>query len=57
MTEAQAEQRLTIDELAQTTGLTVRNVRSYQSRGLIPPPRGTGQGRLLRLLSTWRGCS
>lgn len=29
---------MTIDELAQAAGLTVRNVRSYQSRGLIPPP-------------------
>ncbi|HKH79989.1 MAG TPA: MerR family transcriptional regulator [Solirubrobacteraceae bacterium] len=43
MTEAQAEQRLTIDELAHTTGLTVRNVRSYQSRGLIPPPQVQGR--------------
>jgi len=43
MTEAQAEQRLTIDELAQTAGLTVRNVRSYQSRGLIPPPEVQGR--------------
>jgi DNA-binding transcriptional MerR regulator len=43
MTEAQAEERLTIDELAQTAGLTVRNVRSYQSRGLIPPPEVQGR--------------
>jgi DNA-binding transcriptional MerR regulator len=43
MTEAQVEQRLTIDELAQTAGLTVRNVRSYQSRGLIPPPQVQGR--------------
>ncbi len=43
MTEVQAEQRLTIDELAQTAGLTVRNVRSYQSRGLIPPPEVQGR--------------
>ncbi len=40
---APSEQRLTIDELAQTTGLTVRNVRSYQSRGLIPPPEVQGR--------------
>ncbi len=40
---AQAEQRLTIDQLAQSTGLTVRNVRSYQSRGLIPPPEVQGR--------------
>jgi DNA-binding transcriptional MerR regulator len=29
---------LTIDELAQRVGMTARNVRAYQSRGLIPPP-------------------
>ncbi len=41
--KARTEQRLTIDELAQTAGLTVRNVRSYQSRGLIPPPEVEGR--------------
>jgi DNA-binding transcriptional MerR regulator len=40
---AQTEQRLTIDQLAQSTGLTVRNVRNYQSRGLIPPPEVQGR--------------
>src|SRR5436190_21712348 len=29
---------LTIDELARVTGTTVRNIRSHQSRGLLPPP-------------------
>jgi DNA-binding transcriptional MerR regulator len=29
---------LTIDELARATGTTVRNVRAYQSRGLLSPP-------------------
>jgi DNA-binding transcriptional MerR regulator len=29
---------LTIDELARRTGMTVRNVRAHQSRGLLPPP-------------------
>src|SRR5690242_18357056 len=29
---------LTIDELAQLTGATVRNIRAYQSRGLLPAP-------------------
>ncbi len=43
MAGAQTEQRLTIDELAQAAGLTVRNVRSYQSRGLIPPPQVQGR--------------
>jgi len=36
-------QPLTIDQLAQATGLTVRNVRNYQSRGLIPPPEVKGR--------------
>jgi len=43
MARAQTEQRLTIDELAQSAGLTARNVRSYQSRGLIPPPEVQGR--------------
>ena len=30
--------RLTIDELARAAGMTVRNVRSHQTRGLLPPP-------------------
>jgi DNA-binding transcriptional MerR regulator len=34
---------LTIDELASRTGMTVRNVRAYQSRGLIPPPELRGR--------------
>jgi DNA-binding transcriptional MerR regulator len=29
---------LTIDELAQRAGMTVRNIRAHQSRGLLPPP-------------------
>jgi len=29
---------LTIDQLAAETGLTVRNIRNHQSRGLLPPP-------------------
>lgn len=37
------EQRMTIDQLAQATGLTARNVRNYQSRGLIPPPEVHGR--------------
>ena len=34
---------LTIDELAQRTGMTVRNVRAHQSRGLLPPPEVRGR--------------
>ena len=30
--------RLTIEELAGRTGITVRNIRAYQTRGLLPPP-------------------
>src|SRR5437763_10976097 len=41
--KAQAERNgnrasMTIDELAQRTGMTVRNIRAHQSRGLVPPP-------------------
>lgn len=40
---APREDELTIDELAARAGLTVRNVRNYQSRGLIPPPEVRGR--------------
>jgi DNA-binding transcriptional MerR regulator len=33
-----AEGGLTIDELARKTGMTARNIRAHQSRGLLPPP-------------------
>src|SRR4051795_1985455 len=29
---------MTIDELARRTGMTVRNIRAHQSRGLLQPP-------------------
>jgi DNA-binding transcriptional MerR regulator len=29
---------MTIDELAREAGMTVRNVRAHQTRGLLPPP-------------------
>jgi DNA-binding transcriptional MerR regulator len=32
-----------IDELAQAAGSTVRNIRAYQDRGLLPPPRLEGR--------------
>jgi len=35
--------RMTIDELAQRTGMTVRNIRAHQSRGLLPPPQVRGR--------------
>jgi DNA-binding transcriptional MerR regulator len=34
---------LTIDELARAVGMTVRNVRAYASRGLMPAPRLVGR--------------
>jgi DNA-binding transcriptional MerR regulator len=32
-----------IDDLAQAAGMTTRNVRAYQDRGLLPPPRRSGR--------------
>src|SRR5262245_4608077 len=29
---------MTIRELAERTGMTVRNIRAHQTRGLLPPP-------------------
>jgi DNA-binding transcriptional MerR regulator len=37
MTDRRAGE-LTIDELARETGMTVRNIRAHQSRGLLPSP-------------------
>jgi DNA-binding transcriptional MerR regulator len=34
---------LTIDELAHRTGMTVRNLRAHQSRGLLPAPEVRGR--------------
>jgi len=34
---------LTVDQLAGRVGLTVRNVRAYAARGLLPPPRLQGR--------------
>ena len=39
---------LTIDELARAAGTTVRNVRVYQDRGLLPPPERRGRLGLYR---------
>lgn len=38
MTPRAATARLTIGELAEAAGMTVRNIRNHQSRGLLPPP-------------------
>jgi DNA-binding transcriptional MerR regulator len=48
----------TIDELARRAGTTTRNIRSYQTRGILPPPRMVGRvgyygdGHLARLKYT-----
>jgi DNA-binding transcriptional MerR regulator len=34
---------LTVDQLARQTGMTVRNIRAHQSRGLLPPPEVRGR--------------
>ncbi|RBY96035.1 MerR family transcriptional regulator [Blastococcus sp. TF02-8] len=34
---------MTVDELAARVGVTVRNVRAYSARGLLPPPRMVGR--------------
>lgn len=34
---------MTVDEVARVAGTTSRNVRSYQTRGLLPPPRMHGR--------------
>ena len=38
-----AAAELTVDQLAAQVGLTVRNVRAYAARGLLPPPRMRGR--------------
>ena len=43
VTEVTEEALLTIDELAQRTGMTARNIRAHQSRGLLPPPEVRGR--------------
>ena len=37
--EVAERDELTIDELAREAGMTARNIRAYQSRGLLPPPK------------------
>ncbi|GAC1412963.1 MAG: MerR family transcriptional regulator [Actinomycetota bacterium] len=39
----ESEPGYTIDELAQETGITARNIRAHQSRGLLPPPLVRGR--------------
>jgi DNA-binding transcriptional MerR regulator len=52
-------ERMTIEQLAAATGMTVRNIREHQTRGLLPPPAverrkgyyDTGHLARLRLIS------
>jgi DNA-binding transcriptional MerR regulator len=38
MSSKPGEGEMTIRELAERTGMTVRNIRAHQTRGLLPPP-------------------
>lgn len=40
---AKTPERLPIDELAGRVGMTARNIRAHQSRGLLPPPALEGR--------------
>jgi DNA-binding transcriptional MerR regulator len=40
---AAAADEMTVDELARSAGMTVRNVRAHQSRGLLQPPEVRGR--------------
>jgi len=37
------EGEMTIRQLAERTGMTVRNIRAHQTRGLLPPPTVRGR--------------
>ena len=39
-------EQMTIDELAQRSGVTTRNIRAYQTKGLLPAPRVGSSGRI-----------
>jgi DNA-binding transcriptional MerR regulator len=39
----QVSDAMTIEQLAQRTGMSVRNIRAHQSRGLLPPPEIRGR--------------
>jgi DNA-binding transcriptional MerR regulator len=41
--DAKATEKMTIGELARRTGMTVRNIRAHQTRGLLPPPEVQGR--------------
>jgi DNA-binding transcriptional MerR regulator len=41
--QREPDQGLTVDQLAARVGMTVRNLRAYAARGLLPPPRLVGR--------------
>ncbi len=41
--EMEDEREFSVDELAREAGSTVRNIRAYQDRGLLPPPERRGR--------------
>ncbi|HEY4125121.1 MAG TPA: MerR family transcriptional regulator [Rhizomicrobium sp.] len=43
MNDTSTTPEFTIDELAREAGTTVRNIRAYQERGLLPPPERRGR--------------
>ena len=43
MTQSEASELLTLDELATRVGMSVRNVRFYTTKGLVPPPIRRGR--------------
>jgi DNA-binding transcriptional MerR regulator len=43
MTSSEHNAEYSIDELARVAGATVRNVRAYQDRGILPPPERRGR--------------
>ncbi len=42
-TSKASDGKMTIGELARRTGMTVRNIRAHQTRGLLPPPEVHGR--------------
>jgi len=62
-TEVDGVEWRTIDELARVSGVTVRNIRAYQARGLLPPPQvrartgyyGPGHEARLELIKELQG--
>jgi DNA-binding transcriptional MerR regulator len=41
--DVQPDGKMTIGELARRTGMTIRNIRAHQTRGILPPPEVQGR--------------